>query len=836
MPDNNKLKERFILNLKVGIPGVESSGGNYRAKNLSGSSGTGKYQFLKEWASKTGKVKGIKEFAQDLYGEMPKDQDGIMEFFRLNDQLQDDYFEYYAGNVLFEEAQELSKKNPENFSFDELGMIAHYQGFPKAKAQVSSGVLFPGSKEGVNGAKYDNMSGIDYINKVNSVLSNHKLEPISNSSFKTPEEKKKIIDNFKKQEEKINSMEVNPSSKELLRKDLYQKTYDQGDVEIVNDFIKERNAENQKSFNSRLELVKAFQDSKTTRYDVDTNVAGKKDKIYVDIKTDWTTKDLDEIKKNNPELAKYLHVQKKDGKSRFVVNQTANQGSRDNNTIPKFLEEFKTVNKDIIGDSKISLNDQKYSSIPGSALFQDIEDLFSSRVKRDGTINYEKLSDSTYQETQPIDVSNLKPKERIREDSKDDSKTTPEETTDKVDKETGKTEEDTTNGLASEFYKNELALGGVKGKEFNYTPGKRELPIDAIVGLSLGLIGNAQARDAKIPLRTEQVSEAIRNYTAELKGRSEQGLPVEVEAAMRNQLADAYQGGLSNIVNASAGNSATVLGNLGSLEASKNKGLVAIQVADYEAKDRAFAQYGKAIQYIDQFDANRDIANHGIKYGEAKTKQAEGKQLATAGFAKLIDAIKYDKENGPGSANDMYRSYLMQDMYGFDPKMKDNGLGDTPGTKSWYDADNARKKEEYGLLLNSHEKYNSLSPKAKSVMDIFVQNNKNTKDVSGMVDYLKSNPDADLTKFSMDNSEKAMSTGDMEYLFAGRGNNPKVDAILPNAEQTWGRGVQGIAAMKTQPIPQQEIQGLSSISNLTATPELATPGFNPDENITKVNY
>ena len=41
---------------------------------------------------------------------------------------------------------------------------------------------------------------------------------------------------------------------------------------------------------------------------------------------------------------------------------------------------------------------------------------------------------------------------------------------------------------------------------------------------------------------------------------------------MKNQLADAYQGGLANIVNASGGNAATVLGNLGQLEQAKTKG------------------------------------------------------------------------------------------------------------------------------------------------------------------------------------------------------------------------------------------------------------------------
>ncbi len=250
-------------------------------------------------------------------------------------------------------------------------------------------------------------------------------------------------------------------------------------------------------------------------------------------------------------------------------------------------------------------------------------------------------------------------------------------------------------------------------QKFNYEPGKTEIPIDGIVGLAMTLSAQDKAK-TKMPKRDEEVSELFRNYTAELKKRSEMGLPPEVETAMKNQLAEAYQGGLNNIVNASAGNRATVLGNLGSLEAQKNKGLIGMQVADYEAKERAFAQYGQAAQYIDRFGARRDIANHSIKLAEAQQRRAEGQAIATAGMAKLNESLKYQRENGPGSSNDMYRSMLMQSIYGYDPEMPDNGQ---VGSKSFYDKNNLEAKQTQQGLVNIRDGYNKLTTDQQTIFN-----------------------------------------------------------------------------------------------------------------------
>ena len=298
------------------------------------------------------------------------------------------------------------------------------------------------------------------------------------------------------------------------------------------------------------------------------------------------------------------------------------------------------------------------------------------------------------------------------------------------------TEKETSNAFIDSINQ-QLSIADVEANQqkFNYEPGKKEIPIDGIVGLAMTLSAQDKAK-TKMPKRDEEVSELFRNYTAELKKRSEMGLPPEVESAMKNQLAEAYQGGLNNIVNASAGNRATILGNLGSLEAQKNKGLIAMQVADYEAKERAFAQYGQAAQYIDSFGARRDIANHSIKLAEAQQRRAEGQAIATAGMAKLNESLKYQRENGPGSANDMYRSMMMQSIYGYDPDMPDKGQ---IGSKSYYDKNNLEAKKTQRGLVETRDNYNALTETQKSAFNETMGGSTDVEKGKELIDYLTSN-------------------------------------------------------------------------------------------------
>jgi len=381
------------------------------------------------------------------------------------------------------------------------------------------------------------------------------------------------------------------------------------------------------------------------------------------------------------------------------------------------------------------------------------------------------------------------------------------------------------------------------------------LPLDAVSGMAMGLIGNKMASEVDIPLREEQVSEAVKNLTAELARRSKIGLPPEKEAQMANNITEAYDGGLRNIVNASAGNRATILGNQGMLEVAKTRGIIDMEIADYEAKEKAFQQYGEAVKYINDFDTNRDVANHGIKYQEAMLKRNRGEQVANAGFASMINDLQYARENGPGSANHMYKSYLMQDMFGFDPNMKDDGSGTKKGTRSHYEKNIGILADEKMQAEKFDKRFRNLNSTQQSVVDNLMANgSRDFGNAEKMIDFMQQNPEIDLASINMDNIDLAKQTGNYGLLAMSReealagGKRPveEVASTLPQPKPFTDEPLQlnlppspqlqratvnpvtlpmnGLAQpeLKAETMPQP-----NSPQNRGVAPQLATPGIAP---------
>lgn len=797
--DDEKLFEEFYQRLKIGLPGVESSNGDYSAQNKQGSA-AGKYQFTEQWLDekKYGKD-SITAFARDSkVFEVPK----TMDEFKSNPDLQEAYFKHYTKNVLYPKAKTLIKSNnPLDLSMDQVGALIHFQGETAAKTQVVTGKLPSSTKKGVKGAKYDNISGAGYLNKYTKTLKGNALEPISKNLTADDKKKQAIVKDFQEREKAINDLDIEQWRKEKLRANLYKEVTNAGNKSIINEHIRSENDKNKIEHDNK---IKEYQELKNLAEKIDINFIKKQNngkfenelKPYSFFKL-WRDSD---VTQRNKLAKKYPDM--------FI----GKSGYESHLDPKKLFSKIEGLHKDLTGEEvNIDLKNLKSDGFH-----------VSTTGDRTGSIslNNLKLTDSIPQDRLPIPddiVQDSIIPENISEEKEENSKSTSPDSTTKTETPKEKEVTEDTDDLAEQFFNTELGLTSLNNDNFNYEPGKRELPIDAITGMALGLIGNKQAKEAKIPLRTEEVSEAMKNYVAELSERSKNGLPVEVEAQMKGLLADAYQGGLANIVNASNGNSATVLGNLGSLEQAKNKGLVAAQIADYEAKDRAFAQYGQAIQYINEFDARRDIANHEIGYTEAKQKQQEGKQLATAGFAKLIDGLKYQRENGPGSANDMYRSMLMQKMFGFDPKMNDDGTGEKVGTKSWYDKNNALTQKDLETTKELHRKYGSLNPDQKKVFNKVIGETKDKEKLGGLIDYMNQNPDIDASKIGVENLDLALEKNDFGLLSKNRKEilNP-TQSVLPQ---------EGLGLASTLPtIDNQKGTRLEGL-NQSASSELESNGL-----------
>jgi hypothetical protein len=789
-PEEQKIIDGFVATLAIGIPAPESKGaGGYTAQNPEGTA-AGKYQFTEQWLKGPNGKHGITAFAKENgYGNVT-----TLEQFKADPNLQDVYFRYYAKEILYPDAKtQYQGKNPLDLSLTDIGALNHFDGKGEAQKQISSGKLKEATVKGENGAKYTNKSRAKYLDEMNKAIKNSGISTLTKSDLisagvdnKTNPDK--IISWYESEEKRIaENKHFNDKDREIQRQKLNQGVVDNGHEDIINPFIKKRNSEQKEAYSTKINDYNALKDfiENDLHLDYKEDVEnGDKAKWKEEGSVQGFTKDL--MERREAFRKKYPHLFKSNKRSKTPSDAVVN--------IEKLFGEFETQHKELTGETikvepgNMTSNpdrvDIKGNTVGGGVQIKvkrgEGEGVgiltpvigsgmkFGKSKERYGTLQLglNDLSSDGYKPVMPIDPKNYPKSVTPQQDEEEKAKEEAKKRT--AEEEAKKDPANRNKGLAEEYYKTSLALGSVEDQQFNYKPGKQELNVDAIVGLSLGLIGNEDAKRAHIPLRTEEVSEAMMNYTAELMNKSNEGLPVEVEAAMKAKLADAYQGGLQNIVNASAGNRATVLGNLGGLEQAKTKGLVGIQVADYEAKDRAFAQYGKAIEYINDFDTRRDIANHGIKYKEAYRKKLQGEKLAETGFAKMIEALKYQKNNGPGSANDMYRSLLMQKMFGFDPKMKDDGTGTVKGTKSEYDLRKANNQAKYDSEAEVYKRFQTLNPDQKLAYDNLMAETQDQGTQSKFIDYLKANPNADTSKISMDNLDLALKRDDFGLLSQDR--------------------------------------------------------------------
>ena len=274
------------------------------------------------------------------------------------------------------------------------------------------------------------------------------------------------------------------------------------------------------------------------------------------------------------------------------------------------------------------------------------------------------------------------------------------------------------------------------GFVYNKDDYKKQLPLEALGQGALGLLGLASA-DNELPLRDEKVSEATMAFLAENRRLSKMGLPPELESQAKRQLQESTALGIENLKRASGGNRNAILANIGGLDANRAKGIAALNIADMQARDEAFARYGQTLQYIDNFNKERDVANHNIKLNEALTERAEGKALAGSAFSNMLNEIQYQRENGPGSANDMFMKQmqfeLYGEVYGFKGKDGEAGSAEYKRKQNQKEIDfNAKLEETTKKQEIFRKNYNSMTPQqrtewglaGKSYDDLYKDNSK----------------------------------------------------------------------------------------------------------------
>ena len=250
---------------------------------------------------------------------------------------------------------------------------------------------------------------------------------------------------------------------------------------------------------------------------------------------------------------------------------------------------------------------------------------------------------------------------------------------------------------------------------------KQEIPYAELLSSASQILSGKKLAETEIPMRDEQVSAAYKNYTSELARLSQIGLKPEEEAYAKRMLTESYNSGLEQIVNASNGNRNVVLANLGRLDYQKQAGLLDIAFKDSQAKSEAFYKYGEAIKYINEFDANRDVANNERLYANAIRTKETGAALMATGWKNLWDNIEYVRDNKPGSANHAYRSFMYRTMFNVDPNLKDDKSGNTAYTPSWNKKLNAENAKKHADLFGAAKLYQNMSEENKKAVNTFAE-------------------------------------------------------------------------------------------------------------------
>lgn len=248
---------------------------------------------------------------------------------------------------------------------------------------------------------------------------------------------------------------------------------------------------------------------------------------------------------------------------------------------------------------------------------------------------------------------------------------------------------------------------------------KSHLPWDKIVQGAIGVALGKDMMEEELPMRDERINNAFLSYIHEQKRISDLGMNPSDEAAAKQHLADAYQMGIENLTRNASGNRALILGNSANLDNINAHALMQLSVEDAKIKEKAFAEYGKAMEYVNSFEQNRQIANNDRKYQQALQKQAAGASVMAGAFKSMTDAL--DSYNSPTSAENMYKIQNHVDMFGWSPLVNDDGNGTNWGSKSWYDKnrqDSENRKLDRGFLKG---KFNSES---KEFQNDFLKKNK----------------------------------------------------------------------------------------------------------------
>jgi len=708
--------EQFVKEFKAGLVGAES-GGDYSAINQaavkkyganSNMVARGKYQMVPKYH-----WEDIKNIARKNKRPVPANYDDYLK----DTVLQELHFDWYTENKVWPTVNRDSTKAV-NAGLS-LGAYGYYNHFDPSAAKK---FITTGEHRKATDL---NPSGKKVISNFENSRNKSGVQPYYGYSEADYERE---YNNYTSQIKNIDSNEnYSEEIKGQLKGELYNKYRNQGYIQPngpngtpngFNMIIDKRNKAKQKEFE---EAKKSLSD--------DLDILNKSEVLYVTkngkVKiqslnnspmTVDDKKQLEKIIEKNPGLFKRGMNARNDIDLKYVKNVEKKYETLTGKKL-NLLNPDNTKGKDLDLDvSKFSVLGKKFGDMLGESssysgtpmLSKDFE---VGEVKKQSFIDY---IPSTEEEETPAEVT---PEEKAP--VVDATNATAKEI-EKAKRMSMEKKEVPTTLASDDFFRNkEEVPQGVDSQDF-----KDNFPWAEVLGNAAGAFAGLSMADKRIPMRDEQVSDAFRNYAAEIKKLSEIGLRPEEEAYAKRMITESYSGSIDQLVKASGGARNLVLGNLGRIDAQKGKSLMELAVADASAKTDALHKYGEAMQYINEFDARRDIANNERKYKEVLMTKEAGAQLAQVGFSGMMDSLNEYRDNKPGSVNHAYKSMMYRKIHGYDPQLKDDGTGNTKYTFSWMKKQNeniSKAALEHNEIADMYWKMDD--NERKQMNDFMIKNN-----------------------------------------------------------------------------------------------------------------
>lgn len=258
----------------------------------------------------------------------------------------------------------------------------------------------------------------------------------------------------------------------------------------------------------------------------------------------------------------------------------------------------------------------------------------------------------------------------------------------------------------------------VKNDKYDADPStfKSPLPIAEVASGVIGIALGKSIMDEEDVVRDEELNNSFMSHIFEQRRISEMGMNPTEEAAAKEAVANSYQIGLQNIVQNSSGNRALILGNLANLDNISSKRMSEIALADVDIKQRASEQYGRAMEYVTNFNQQKSVANNERKYQQAVLRSAQGTAVLAGAFKSMSEALGSYK--APNDPENMYIIHSQVKNMGWSPMVKDDGKGTNKWSYSWYEN---QKEKTMSLAKEEQETADKILALPKAEQDAFYE-------------------------------------------------------------------------------------------------------------------